>query len=276
MAVFKDILVQVDDSARAAIRLDLARGLADVHQAHLVALNVRFRSAMPVAVTAQLGGEMDQILARIDAEAAARAKALVDSRPLAAGTTVEWRDVRGDAVESVALHARYCDLVVVGQTSAEDEAARPLADSLLLAVGRPVLVVPYAGTFPTVGRRVLVAWNASREATRAVHDALPILERADLVHVIAINPGHGMAGHGDIPGADICLHLSRHGVNAVCEHIASDDVDVGDMLLSRAADEDSDLIVMGGYGHSRMREMVLGGTTRHLLKHMTVPVILSH
>jgi len=123
---------------------------------------------------------------------------------------------------------------------------------------------------------VLVAWNASREATRAVHDALPILERADLVHVMAINPDHGRAGHGDIPGADICLHLSRHGVKAVCEHITADDLDPGEMLLSRAADEDCDLIVMGGYGHSRMRQLVLGGTTRQLLAHMTVPVLFSH
>ena len=276
MAAFKDILVQVDDSARAAVRLDLALGLAERHQAHLVALHPRFRSAMSRAVVAQLGEQMDAIFKRGDAAAAAVAKALVESRYRTAGTAIEWRDVCGDSVETVALHARYCDLVVVGQTAAGEAEARALADALLLTVGRPVLVVPYAGTFATVGKRVLVAWNASREATRAVHDALPILERADLVHVMAINPDHGRAGHGDIPGADICLHLSRHGVKAVCEHITADDLDPGEMLLSRAADEDCDLIVMGGYGHSRMRQLVLGGTTRQLLAHMTVPVLFSH
>ncbi|MDO8606645.1 MAG: universal stress protein [Phaeospirillum sp.] len=273
---FKDILVHVDDTARAAVRLDLALGLAVSHQAHLVALNVRTRTALPTVVTAQLGGEMDTILAHGDAEAAAKARVLVESRLVVPGTSVEWRDVGGNLVETLSLHARYCDLVVIGQTSTEEEGGPPLADSLVLAVGRPVLVVPYAGRFPTVGRRVLVAWNASREATRAVHDALPLLEQADIVHVLAINPGHGMAGHGDIPGADICLHLSRHGINAVCEHIASDDLEVGEMLLSRAADEDSDLIVMGGYGRSRLRELVMGGATRHLLGHMTVPVMISH
>lgn len=272
----KDILVHVDDTDRAAVRLDLALGLAGAHQSHLVALNVRTRSVVPSVVTAQLGSGMDVILARGDIEAAAKARSLVDSRPVTAGTSIEWRDVSGDLVDSLSLHARYCDLVVIGQSIAEDERTRPLADTLVLAVGRPVMVVPYAGRFPTVGKRVLVAWNASREATRAVHDALPILERADIVHVIAVNPGHGMAGHGDIPGADICLHLSRHGVNAVCEHITSDDLNAGEMLLSRAADEDADLIVMGGYGRSRLRELVLGGATRHLLAHMTVPVILSH
>ena len=114
------------------------------------------------------------------------------------------------------------------------------------------------------------------EATRAVHDALPILVGARLVHVIAVNPSGGMAGHGDVPGADICLHLSRHGVNAVCEHIRSEDLKIGEMLLSRAADEDVDLLVMGAYGRSRLRELVMGGATRHLLGHMTVPVLMSH
>ena len=273
---FKDIVVHVDETARAALRFEIAAALAARHQAHLVALNVRSRAALAALAASPYVPELDQMLTRQDAEAAAQAQAMVEQRARDTGAVVEWRDVTGDLAESVALHARYADLVVVGQTEPDAEANQPLPDALVLAVGRPVLVVPYAGRFPTLGRRVLVAWNASREATRAVHDALPILQTADLVHVLAINPGHGMAGHGDIPGADICLHLSRHGVKAVCEHIRTEDLDVGQMLLSRAADEDADLIVMGGYGRSRLREMVLGGATHHLLEHMTVPVLLSH
>jgi nucleotide-binding universal stress UspA family protein len=146
----------------------------------------------------------------------------------------------------------------------------------VLEVGRPVLVVPSVGQFPTLGQRVLVAWNASREATRAVHDALPLLRRSRRTQVVVINPQGGAGGHGDIPGADIGLHLSRHGVNAVCERISADDVETGALLLSRAADEGADLIVMGAYGHSRLSELVLGGATRHILRHMTVPVLLSH
>jgi len=272
---FKDILVHVDDSSRAGLRLDLAAALALRHHARLIALNVRHQSFAPAVVTAQFGGEVDAILARADADAAARAKAIVGAR-VSPDRPIEWRDVEGDLIDTVALHARYADLAVIGQTEPDGEGGLPLPDSLVVAVGRPVLVIPYAGRFTQVGRRVMVAWNASREATRAIHDAMPILSQAEVVNVIAINPGHGMAGHGDIPGADICLHLSRHGVNAVCEHIKTDDLEVGQMLLSRAADEDSDLIVMGGYGRSRLREMVLGGVTRHLLEHMTVPVLLSH
>lgn len=273
---FKDILVHVDGSPHAGIRLDLALKLAADHQAHLIALNVRTRSKVPSMVTAQFGTEMDTILAQGDDEMAVAAKALVDARAAVAGLSVEWRDVTGDMLETIALHARYCDLVIIGQTAPDSLDGGSLPDDLILAIGRPMLVVPYAGRFQSVGRRVLVAWNASREATRAVHDAMPILCRADLVRVIAVNPGHGMAGHGDIPGADICLHLSRHGVKAICEHIRSDEVEAGAMLLNRASDEDCDLLVMGGYGRSRLREMVLGGATHHLLRHMTVPVLLSH
>ncbi|EME69348.1 universal stress protein UspA-like nucleotide-binding protein [Paramagnetospirillum caucaseum] len=272
---YKDILVHVDDDPRARVRLDLAAGLAARFQAHLIALNVRDQVPLPSHLTAQFGGDLDQIRAAGDAEAARRVKTLADGFDAGPGVTREWRDVSGPIAEVVALHARYADLAVIGQAEPDSDSRR-LADELILAVGRPVLVVPFAGRFPTPGRRVMVAWNGGREATRAVHDAMPLLVGAQTVHVIAINPGHGMAGHGDIPGADICLHLSRHGVNAVCEHVASDDLNVGEMLLSRAADEDVDLMVMGGYGRSRLREMVLGGATRHMLESMTVPVLFSH
>jgi nucleotide-binding universal stress UspA family protein len=273
---FKDILVHVDDGPRAGIRLDVALGLAARHQAHLVTLHVRSQGGHAAVIGAPFGSDLDAALARNDAEAAIRTRALVESRRVPDGVTLEWRDVAGDPVDEVALHARYCDLAVIGQTEPDARESRPLADNLVLAVGRPLLVVPHSGRFSVIGRRVMLAWNASREATRAVHDAMPLLVGASVVHVIAVNPGHGRDGHGEVPGADICLHLSRHGVNAECEHIRTDDLDVGEMLLSRAADEDCDLIVMGGYGRSRLREMVLGGATRHLLEHMTIPVMLSH
>lgn len=276
MAAFKLILVHLDDTPRAALRLDTALALAASHQAHLVALNVRSRSNLSPLLIGQFGSEMEALLAKSDTESAARAKALLESRPVPAGVTVEWRDVSGDLADSIALHARYSDLVVVGQASPEDEETAPLAELLLLSVGRPVLVLPYAGEFPVLGQRIMVGWNASREATRAVNDAMPLLEQADIVQVVIVNPGHGNSGHGDVPGADICQYLSRHGVSAVCESIQSEDLNVGEMLLNRAADEDSDLIVMGGYGRSRFSELVLGGATRHLLAHMTVPVLLSH
>ena len=270
---FKDILVHVDNSPQSTVRLALAAGLARDHQAHLIALNVRSRQDLPQYIAAQYGSILDKIEDEHNAEAAREARAAFDRIQPDFGVTTEWRDVDGALAPTVALHARYVDLTIIGQSPKGEDG---LADQLILDVGRPVVAVPYAGRFSRIGERVLVAWNGSREATRAVHDALPILVGAKLVHVIAVNPSGGMAGHGDVPGADICLHLSRHGVNAVCEHIRAEDLNIGEMLLSRAADEDVDLIVMGAYGRSRLRELVLGGATHHLLGHMTVPVLMSH
>ncbi|MBX9633823.1 MAG: universal stress protein [Magnetospirillum sp.] len=272
---FKDILVHMDNTPHSRVRLTLAAKLAQAQDGHVIALNVRTHPVLPQYIVSQYGAHVDKIREAFNEEAACEARAAFDAILPGYGITTEWRDVDGPLVETVGLHARYADISIIGQTES-DEGERPLPDSLIMDVGRPVLVVPFAGTFDTIGQRVIVAWNGSREATRAVHDALPILKKASRTHVIAINPTGGMAGHGAIPGADICLHLSRHGVNAVCEHIKSDDLNVGQMLLSRAADEDADLIVMGAYGRSRLRELVLGGATRHLLRHMTAPVLLSH
>ncbi|MBE9552893.1 MAG: universal stress protein, partial [Proteobacteria bacterium] len=131
---------------------------------------------------------------------------------------------------------------------------------------------PYIGAQAEIGRNVLVAWNGSREAARAVSDAMPILEAADSIEVFAVEP----RGIGDIPGADIAQHLARHGLKTDAAKTAGLDIEVGDVLLNQVADGGADLIVMGAYGHSRMRELVLGGATRHILGHMTVPVLLSH
>lgn len=273
---FKDILVHVDSGRSCERRLKIAAMLAQSQDGHVIALNVRTRPNLPQVIRSQYGAQIDRIRDSMNAEAARAARASFDAIQPSYGVTTEWRDIDGRLDDSVALHARYADVTVIGQGDGGEDGERPLADALILGVGRPVIVVPGVGAFATIGERVLVAWNGSREATRAVHDALPILRKAKLAHVIAVNPEGGMAGHGDIPGADICLHLSRHGVNAVCEHIKSEDLNVGQMLLSRAADESADLIVMGAYGRSRLRELVLGGATRHLLRHMTVPVLMSH
>jgi len=137
-----------------------------------------------------------------------------------------------------------------------------------------VLVMPYAGTFDVVGKRALLAWNASREATRATTDALPFLRAADKVVVAPVKPDR--AAHGEAPGTDIGLYLSRHGVRVEVAAIEGTELDAGSALLSRAADLSIDLIVMGAYGHSRMSELILGGVTRTMMESMTVPVLMSH
>jgi nucleotide-binding universal stress UspA family protein len=146
----------------------------------------------------------------------------------------------------------------------------------VMTSGRPVLAIPFAGDFPTLGERVLVAWNASREAARAVNDALPLMAAAKQVTVLAINPQRGIGRQGDVPAADIALHLARHGVKAEAAHTVANDISDGEALLSYAADVGADLIVSGAYGHSRARELVFGGVTRTLIAEMTAPVLLSH
>jgi nucleotide-binding universal stress UspA family protein len=191
--------------------------------------------------------------------------------------STEWRTAEGDTVTMIGLHARYADLAVIGR--AKREALTPqrhLPENVVLGIGRPVLIIPYIGAQPTIGENILVAWNTSREATRAITDALPILERAQNVVVIAFNPEGGVDRHGDIPSADIALWLARHGVRVEAKQAYASDIDTGNALLSSAADLGSDLLVMGAYGHSRMRELVLGGTTRQILRDMTVPVLMSH
>ena len=178
----------------------------------------------------------------------------------------------------MSIRARYFDLTIVGQGDPDDDlfmGDHEMPDRLILNSGRPVLIIPYIGAGNTINQNVMVAWDAGQQASRAVHDALPVLKAADNVTVMVINPKGGDQGTGDLPGADIAEHLSRHGVNAEADHVISD-LDPGDMLLSRAADKSIDLLVMGTYGHARWTELILGGVTSHIFKHMTVPVLTSH
>ena len=285
--LFKDILVHLDEGPRSATRLKVALDLARRHAAHLTGIYVIdipgsdlfYGAGMPYAG----GGGMNDMVASLRADSAARAETSGQEFRDALrreGLEGEWRTVDGDTVALLALHARYADVTILGQPNEDESYKGPSADAVLvnvmLASGRPVLAVPYAGQFERVGERVLVAWNASRESTRAINDALPLLRDAKMVTVLAVNPKHGIDGHGDVPAADIVLHLARHGVKAEAAHTIAKDISEGDALLSYAADLGVDLIVSGGYGHSRAREMVFGGVTRTLLEEMTVPMLLSH
>jgi nucleotide-binding universal stress UspA family protein len=277
----KDILVHVDNGRHCRARIDAAIALAVRHDAHLTGLYVVAQPRIPNYVRVQIPDDVILRQQHLTRQAAVEAQRVFEEDVRLAGVRGEWRCVEGSGVPTLSLHARYADLAVVGQRdeSGEEGADVPsMPDHLILALGRPALVVPYAGTFPVIGERVLVAWDASRLATRAVNDALPLLEGAKDVIVMAVNPrSQGDDGpHGEIPSADICLHLARHGIRAEAQHLHADDMGVGELLLSRAVDEGIDLIVCGAYGHARWREIVLGGVTRYLLDHATVPVLMSH
>jgi nucleotide-binding universal stress UspA family protein len=285
--MFKDILVHLDERPRSATRLKVALDLARRQQAYLTGMfvvdipgsDLFYGAGMPFAG----GVGMDQMVNTLRNDATERAdKAGEEFRDTLRreGVEGEWRMIEGDTVALLALHARYADLTILGQPNDDEPFRGPSADAVLvnvlLASGRPILAIPYAGQFERVGDRVLIAWNASRESTRAMNDALPLLREATSVTVLAINPTRGIDGLGDAPAADICLHLARHGVKAEAAHTIANDISEGDAMLSYAADLGADLIVSGGYGHSRAREMVFGGMTRTLIEEMTVPMLLSH
>ncbi len=272
----KDILVVVDDGEAAAHRVAYAAQLADQRDAHLTGLYVTAAPNIPAYVMAQLPEEARAIQVEEAKNRLEAARNLFEQSVEQAGlkSRSEWMAEKGVPAERVALLGRYADLVVAGQDEPEPAGIGHVsAAELVLAGGRPVLVVPYTFRDNGVGRHVLVAWNGSREAARAVADAMPILEAADRVSVLAVDPGDAL---GDIPGADIAHHLARHGISVEASRIGSQGLDPADVLLNRVADLSADMIVMGAYGRSRLRELVLGGVTHDILRHMTVPVLMSH
>jgi nucleotide-binding universal stress UspA family protein len=275
---YKDMLVQVDSSSSSTERLDVATRLARAFDAHLIGLYVAALAPIHQYAEADFGPDLVEAHDKYMREAADEAERKFRSGIEAASVKSEWRRMEGNLPELVLLNARYVDLVVLGQRDPErlDPGTSPeLPEHVLLDVGRPVLVVPRAGTFPTVGERVLVAWTPSRGAVRAVNDALPLLQRAKQVKVLAINPEVGLGGHGEIPGADVALHLARHGVKAEASQVETADKRIGITLLAEAEKFGADLIVCGAFGRSRFRELVLGGVTRRLLSEAKIPVLFS-
>ncbi len=275
---YKTIAVWLDP--RRAAPADAALQLAGAFGAHLTAISHIDVTRLSPYVRAHLGEELarKQLQAAEDA-AVASGKVFDESARRAGAGSVEVRRVGGDPLTALATSARYADLVVMGQANpdtADSVEESDFPDHAVLASGRPTLLIPYVGDYPVIGEHVVVAWSATRESTRAVTDALPLLQRAKKVTVIVGDIAPGTKGHGADPGADIALYLARHGVTVNVSPEQTAGLDVGSMLLSRIGDLGADMLVMGGYGHSRLRELVLGGVTRRILREMTVPVLMSH
>jgi nucleotide-binding universal stress UspA family protein len=279
---YRDLVVVLDSAPDTPGRITLAAALAERFAAHLIGLYPIPNIELPIRAGYPDLAVLEPVYREWRERALKQAGKLRQAFEHAAqlhGLSTEWRAVTDGEEADPALHARYSDLTILGQRDPDsDEMAliRPRPERVTLASGRPILVVPYAGHFAAVGKCVLIAWDASREAARAVADAMPLLAAADAVTVLAVDPQPGPDGHGEIPGADIALHLARHDVKAQIERTVSAGVPIGELLLSRAADLGADLLVMGAYGHSRVRELLLGGATRSILASMTIPVLMSH
>jgi nucleotide-binding universal stress UspA family protein len=215
----------------------------------------------------------------IAAEKAERIEVAFRERLRLNGIQGDWRVVSDKINEAVARQARHADLIILGQVDPSHpplSIGRQLVEDVLLTSGRPILVIPYVGRFETFGTNILIAWNNSREAARAVHDAIPLLAKATSVTVLAVNPAGREAMTDDTAIADLVHHLARHGISATAARTVAADISVSDALLGYAADVNADLLVAGSYGHSRLWERILGSTTHELLQHLTVPVLMSH
>jgi nucleotide-binding universal stress UspA family protein len=275
----RDILVMVESAARVAERMAVVGALAGAAGARVTGL---YATGYPLSASyGDLAGWTQLVDAYMTAQRneGSTAEAVFRQEAAAHKLSGDWLYREDDATMSATALAALYDLVVVGQPNPEAATGDLLGvqpEQVVLGCGRPVLVVPYAGNFPTIGRRVMIAWNGSREAARALHDALNLAEKAEAVTVLEIDPPAPLAGVARVTAADIAATLNRRGIPADHETETSEDISVDDLLLSRAADRSIDLLVMGGYGHSRLREFVLGGVSRSIFRHMTMPVLMSH
>jgi len=280
---YKTILVHVDKSEGVNERINLAATIALNEDAHLIGAaptgvsRYIYQSGM-LGDTSGFSAHLEEhleLLRQQGKEALAAFEAGVKRLGV---SSFESQLIDDEAGAGMSLLARYSDLVVIGQTNLEEPSPSTLPDFpefVVLNSGRPVLIVPYAGHAKTAGKRIAIAWDASVSATRAVVSAIPLLQRADNVDVLVFNPEVEGDVHGEQPGADIALYLARHGIKVNVTRQKTR-VDIGNALLSSIVDLASDMLVMGGYGHSRFREILLGGVTRTVLESMTVPVLMSH
>ena len=278
---YKTILVHCDASKGIAGRLEVALELGKRFDAHVLGLHIRRRFEAPMFTDG--GFAMDALYQNYEDSVKAEEAAASETFKKAVGRflapSTEWRVVDGYLDDALSEEARFADLIVVGQADTEDApmgALSDLAEGVALSTGRPVLVVPHIGLARPPGKVVMLCWNGSREAARAASDALPFLKKADKVVLLTIDPKSVEEGGEEIPGVEAADWLARHGVKVTVQRDTAADTDVGAVILSRAADLDIDLIVMGIYGHSRMRELVLGGASRTLLASMTAPLLISH
>jgi nucleotide-binding universal stress UspA family protein len=277
---YKTILVHCDAGKTSAVRIGVAIDLAARFDAHVIGAYVRPRFEAPIFSDGSLA--MDALYRNYETSVKAdedAAAALFQSGTAGKGRSTEWRTADGYADEALAELAHGADLAVVGQRDREATTmgSQPdLPERLALASERPLLVVPYIGVSSTPGGKVLLCWNGRREAGRAAAGALPLLEKAETVTVLTIEASKDEEEERAASSSALLAWLGRHGVKASLQHDSADDSDIGDIILSRAADSSADLIVMGLYGHSRTREMVMGGASRTVLASMTVPVLMAH
>ena len=279
LASYQQLLVQLDGTGSAPARLATARAIAQKQGAALAALYAAVPVYLALPYPPEGAAGVAEALMDIDTRRRAATRRMFDETLRSPGPVATWAETSEmPVVGAFAAQALFADLLVLGQRDPNDPATRALppdfAESVLMASGRPALILPYAGTPAGLGGTVVIAWKETREAAHAVTAAMPLLQRAARVHVLAWDeePAPAIEGHA----LDLDGYLRLHGVEPQWHHGGPAPEHLGDILLSRAADLSADLLVMGCYGHNRAREWVLGGTSRTVLRTMTLPVLMAH
>jgi nucleotide-binding universal stress UspA family protein len=276
--MIKDIVVNLSVGEKASPACDYAVSIAATFDAHLAGIAFLYDPIVPVSGAGYIPADVIEAQERENEDATRAALDRFNAACSRAGVTAEPLTLSASFAgvgEQFGRIARRFDLSIVGQAEPETSAVEEIvAESALFESGRPVIIVPYIQKAPLKLDNVMVCWDGSRAAARAVADAMPLLAKAGRVEVVIVTNERGK--QDEIEGADMGAHLARHGLNVDVKRTALGDIDVADVILSHAADAGSDLIVMGGYGHSRLREFVLGGVTRSIFRSMTAPVLMSH
>jgi len=276
--MIKDLIVNVTAGDGPDVAGPYAISIAETFDAHVAAIAFAYEPVIPPTIMGGIPASLIESQRAENEKAATDALAGFDEGARRAGVSFESR-IMGASVagasESFGAMARRFDLSVIAQAEPDKVAPEELiVEGALFGSGRPVVVVPYIQKTGLKLDRVMVCWDASRNAARAVADAMPLLALAKAIDVVIVASERPKSD--EIAGADIGQHLARHGLMVEVKRIVATDTDVANTLLSHAADTAADFIVMGGYGHSRLREFILGGVTRGILASMTVPALMSH
>lgn len=273
----KDILTVVDlagPQPASKYALELGRR----YDAHVTGLSIAFEPVVPAFAAAPMPVDYLQAAHEQAVSAAKAAQKEFEELARLSGGKSESRIadlLTGGPFEGIIQNFRTTDLVVIGQNNpdAPEPMRELLIETVLFESGVPVLLVPYIGTKTTEPENVLIGWDGSSTASRAVHASLPILEKAKKITVLVVNK---KATSDMQPGADLANYLARHDLNVTVDVITNPQTGIGDTVLNYVSDNANDMIVMGGYGHSRMREFLFGGATREILEAMTIPVLMAH
>ena len=281
----KTILVHLDTEAQAKALTQTAISVAKTFSSHVIGLHVAPNPFISAGISGEMIGELIEAQRQANQATSKRIAEIFDQTVVGSGVAFDWRTIEAnsEATSSVIMQfGQTADLVILGQSDNTINLVDGIgnAEDVMLGIGRPVLIVPTKGTAATIGKRILLAWNGSREATRATFDALPFLAKAESVHIFVAGQAEttlwGSLGDDRAPTAGLEATLQRHGVVTSVVTVKASGGDVATKLLASAKGYDCDLIVMGGYGHWRVREIVFGGAMRGVLTNTTIPVLMSH